>query len=547
MESVIKIESEQGFSETWTPADFVNNPAQQKLLDFIIPSGTGTYNLGKSWINLNVEILDKGTAGAGAAATAGATSADTALFNNGISMNDQNSTATRLLSDAASLVRNADMFSADRGMVESIRRIDTLRQVLWNIENDKAEQKDGIDMLGNSFGRRGPGNKTSSLIQIMGGNTAVDGTANQSITASRTSRDLRINLSDLFGVGSALWNSDVYGDTRIHLEIEPNRLHINRMGGLEDVTTFDPTGQNKFFGQMEDYTTAGLGQLGAGDDLGLTGNPLVTSLLYDNYQLDMPFYVGQSINVSYDLAGPVTASTNVVIESIEYNLGTNATNPPAGTKQVRIFTRTSVYNNATAAPIDVTNILVKANLSTEATDQIRINRAEIVLTQTPSQTGPSSIDYTTYSTEEIQGNSNANLTQQLIVEPNAQNLFMGYCLAPGIAPVQSWRSYRMSINNNDVCGNRDVFYNSPLHRDRIQRTFNNRSQDIRNFSLCAIDVEAAQQDSTDQQKQVTVVCETLPLTQSSKIVNFNLQTDLVGGNPVPFTELVFFKELVKTI
>ena len=540
MESVIKIESEQGFSETWTPANFITAPAQQKLLDFIIPSNTGTYDLGKSWVNLNVEILDKGTAGAGEVATAGATSADTALFNNGISMNDQNNTGTRMLVDPASMVRNADMFSAERGMVESIRRIDTLRQLLWNIESDKAEQKDGVDMLGNSFGRRGPGNKTSSLIQIMGGNTAVDGTATPSITASRISRDLRINLSDLFGVGSALWNSDVYGDTRIHLEIEPNRLHINRMGGFEDVTTFDPTNQNKFFGQMEAYDTGGLGQLIAGGDLGSV-QPLVTSITYDNYQLDMPFYVGQSINVSYDLAGPTTETANVVIESIEYNLGTNNANPPAGTRQVRIFTRTSIKNNATAGPIDVTNILVKANLSTEATDQIRINRAEIVLTQTPSQTGPSSIDYTTYSTEEIQGNGNISLTQQLIVEPNAQNLLMAHCLSPGTAPIQEWKSYRMAINNTDVCGNRDVLYGTPIHRDRIQRTFNNRGQDIRNFSLNGIDVEAAQQEAVNQQKILTPVYETLPLTQSSKIVNFRL--DSVGGAQ----ELVFYKELVKTI
>ena len=539
MESVIKIESEQGFSETWTPANYIAAPAQQKLLDFIIPSNTGTYDLGKSWVNLNVEILDKGTTADGSA-TDGATSSDTALFNNGISMNDQNSSSTRMLVDPASLVRNADMFSAERGMVESIRRIDTLRQLLWNIENDKAEQKDGVDMLGNSFGRRGPGNKTSSLIQIMGGNTAVDGTADPNITASRTTRDLRINLSDLFGVGSALWNSDVYGDTRIHLEIEPNRLHINRMGGLEDVTTFDPNNQNKFFGQMEAYDTGGLGQLIAGGDFGSV-QPLVTSILYENYQLDMPFYVGQSINVSYDLAGPVTETANVVIASIEYNLGTNNANPPAGTKQVRIFTRTSIKNNATAAPIDVTNILVKANLSTEATDQIRINRAEIVLTQTPSQTGPSSIDYTTYSTEEIQGNDNTSLTQQLIVEPNAQNLLMAHCLSPGTAPIQEWKSYRMAINNTDVCGNRDVLYGTPIHRDRIQRTFNNRGQDIRNFSLNGIDVEAAQQEAVDQQKILTPVYETLPLTQSSKIVNFRL--DSVGGAK----ELVFYKELVKTI
>ena len=56
MESVIKIESEQGFSETWFPANFATSPAQQKLIDFIIPANTGTYDLGKSWVNLNVEV-----------------------------------------------------------------------------------------------------------------------------------------------------------------------------------------------------------------------------------------------------------------------------------------------------------------------------------------------------------------------------------------------------------------------------------------------------------------------------------------------------------
>ena len=98
----------------------------------------------------------------------------------------------------------------------------------------------------------------------------------------------------------------------------------------------------------------------------------------------------------------------------------------------------------------------------------------------------------------------------------------------------------MAINNTDVCGNRDVLYGTPIHRDRIQRTFNNRGQDIRNFSLTGIDVEAAQQDAVDQQKLMYPVYETLPLTQSSKIVNFQLKSAAAK-------ELVFYKELVKTI
>ena len=538
MESVIKIESEQGFTETWNPSLFTSAPAQQKLIDFIIPAGTGTYDLGKSWINLNVEVLNAAPTDAIAQ---GVTSTDTALYNNGLNLLDQNSTGTLQLVDPASMVRNADMFSAERGMVESIRRVDTLRQVLWNMENDKAEQHDGTATLGTFFGRRGPKNKTSSMIQIMGGNTNVAGDADPTIKASRTSRDLRINISDLFGVGSALWNSDVFGDTRIHLEVEPNRLTIERMGGLEDVTTFDPTGQNKFFGQMVDYNAGGLGaDLPAGGNLGLDPSPLVTSILYENYQLDMPFYVGQSVNVAFDVAGTAATPVNVIIASIEYNLGTNNANPPDGSKQVRIFTRTTIHNNATAAGVAITNILVKANLSTEATDQIRINRAEIVLTQTPSQTGPSSIDYTTYSTEEVQGNGNTQHNQQLIVEPNAQNLIMAHTTSPGTAPITAWTSYRMAINNADVCGNRDVLYGTPIHRDRIQRTFNNRGQDISNFSLNAIDSEAAQQTNANQTLMYPIF-ETLPLTQSTKIVNFQLKS--TGGAK----DLIFYKELVKSI
>ena len=540
MESVIKIESDQGFSETWNPSLFTTAPAQQKLIDFIIPANTGTYDLGKSWININVEVLSKQTVGAGAVAVPGVTATDSALFNNGLSLIDQNDTGTKQLTDPASIVRNADMFSAERGMVESIRRVDTLRQLLWNIENDKAEQHDGVDMIGNFFGRRGPGNKTSSFIQIMGGNTDVQGNPDPTIKATSGARDLRINLSDLFGVGSALWNSDVYGDTRIHLEVEPNRLNITQMGGVEDTTIFDAAGQNKAFGAMVDYTTASsLGaQLPDGGDLGLT-SPLVTEITYENYQLDMPFYVGQCIEAKFTLAAGAVAFAPVIIESIEYNLGTNSANPPAGTKQVRIFTRTTLHNNATGGPIDVTNILIRAGKSTVATDEIRINRSEIVLTQTPSQTGPDSIDYRTYSTEEVQGNNNPNFTKQLIVEPNAQNLLMAHTDSPGTAPITTWTSYRMAINNNDVCGNRDVRYNSPLHRDRIQRTFNNRGEDISNFSLMAINVDAAQQANANQ-TELTPVYETLPLTQSSKIVNFNLVSAAAK-------ELVFYKELVKTI
>ena len=531
MESIIKIASEQGYAETWTPA---SETPTQKLLDFIIPGGTGTYDLGKCWINVNAEVLP--SANANETSIPVILPNSTALYNNDIVMDTNISGNDKIVGDFASIVRNADMFCANRGMVESIRRVDTLRQLLFNIENDISEQHDGNMNLGNIFGRRGPSNATSQVVQIMGGNTSVTGNVNTSITASNTRRDLRIPLSDLFGVGSALWNSDVYGSTRIHVELDTSRLRIEQLGGAEDTSIF-LGGQNKAYGDMKDFTVAaGTGQLAIGETLGVNA-PLITEITYFDWELQMPFYAGQAVEVAFtNTAGIQTRYGQIV--GVEYNIGTNSTNPPAGTRNVRLLFSAPIYTNATAGPENITQIVVKALRSTATTDKIRINNAEIVLTQLPSVNGPDSIDYKTYSTEETQGSAGlTTFNKQIMVEPNAQNLLIAHCKTGETQPDQSWTSYRMSIDNEDVSGNRDIAYNKPLHRDRIARTFNNRSQNISNFSLYGLKI-GAQQSATKH--PLYPIYETLPLTQAQKIVNFKL-------NAAAIEDVVFYKELVKTI
>jgi len=253
----------------------------------------------------------------------------------------------------------------------------------------------------------------------------------------------------------------------------------------------------------------------------------------------MPFYVGQAVEVAFtNTAGAQTAYSQ--ISGVEYNQGTNLTNPPAGTRKVRLYTAGTIYNNATGAAENITGITVKALRSTAATDQIRINNAEIVLTQLPSVNGPDSIDYRTYSTEETQGIAGlTSFNKQIMVEPNAQNLLVAHCNSNETLPAREWTSYRMSIDNVDVSGNRDIVYNKPLHRDRITRTFNNRGQNISNFSLNAVKI-GAQQAGDANQLALYPIYETLPLTQAQKIINFKL-------NAPAIQDVVFFKELQKTI
>ena len=534
MEQILKIESEQGFSETAKPTDFINS----KLIDLIIPGNTGTYSLADSYINVNMELVNAANTATGSGEPA-TNVTDTALYNNEIVYNgDLGGTHPSQVVPCSALVRNAEMFSANRGMVESIRRVNTLRQVLWNLENDKAEHHDGLDKIGTFNGRRGYKNQTSSFVQIIGSNVNNAGVADTDKKAIALTRDFRIPLSDLFGVGNASWNSDVFGDTRIHLEIEPNLLSIQQLGGQEGTESFDPNGADVKYGAMTSYDGAGLGQLANGADIGLT-NPLVTVITYDEFQLYLPFYVGQAIQVTGNAGATGAFDVNAIISAVEYNLGTNGTNPPAGSQQVRIYTRTALMTNASGGPENVTAIVVKALLSDDTNDKIRFNRAEIVLSQKPMETGPDSIDYRTYSTEETQGVDQTSYNKQVIVEPNCQNLIVAHVPSGKTAPNQEWESYRLAIDNVDVCGNRDVPYAKPLHSDRILRFMNNRGQNVSNMSLRSLDTTEPQ--GALNQIPIFPILETMPLTQGEKIVNLELNS--AGGAK----DVIFFKELVRTI
>tara|TARA_R110000803_G_scaffold5830_4_gene19140 strand:- start:584 stop:2206 length:1623 start_codon:yes stop_codon:yes gene_type:complete len=538
-ERIVKLQSQQPFNETWKPADVVANPPVHKLVDFTIPSG-GTYDLSKSYININMEAVN--AAYSGAADSDGVVepvknSTDTALYNNDIVLNTNTGNIKDYNTSCSALVRNADLFSQNKGMVESIRSVNKLRTLLWQFENDSAEMHGGLDKFGTFQGRRGISNATSSLVQIIGSNVNVNNVKDTGIKAQNRSRDFRIPLSDLFGVGNAMWNGNYFGDTQIHLELQPTLLRSASLGGLESTSGMD--GGAPFFGQMLDYSVAaGSGQLAVGDELGV-GKPLITSLTYKDFGLNMPFYVGEAIEVSYTVTSGARTS-HQIIEAIEYNEGSNSNAVPGGTERVRIYTRLPIYTNATAGLENVTGILIKQLDSTIADDQIRINKAEIVLNERFDIQGPAGLDYTTYSTEETQGNNATQYNKQIIVEPNAQNLIIAHCASGMVASDEVWDNYRISVNNVDVCGNRNVDYNKPLHKDRISRFFQNRGETPKNMSMRFLNGHSfAQQDNGNRGKLYPIL-ETLPITSSSKTVALELNSGAAK-------DVIFFKEISRSI
>jgi len=542
MESIIKLQSQQGFTETAKPGAFKNS----KLVDFVIPSN-GTYDLGKSYINVNMEVLPHNATeivGEVTSPTIAAGETVEPFYQNDIQIETDTTNTLSQLADCATLVRNASMFSQNRGMVESIRRVNVLRSILWNIENNKGNQHDGLQKFGSFQGRRGIGNETSSLLQVIGINTAPDGTADASKKAQLLSRDFRIPLSDLFGVGSAVWDGENYGDTRIHLELEPNRLKIQQCGGAESTSTLTlPTGAVAYGAMDAVDGSADIPLLPATKSLG-TDQPLRTTIPYVDPELQCPFYVGAAIKVVFTKAitGGATTTGNTkygVIASIKYNSGDSSTNPPTTPNQKIEITTTAPLHTAGAATEAITAILVDKLVSKADDDQIRINKAELVLSEMPGVKGPSSIDYRTYSTEETQNGAGvATFNKQVICEPNAQNLIIANVPSGEVASSRAWSNYRLAINNRDVAGNRDIGWNSPLFKDRALRFLKNRDQRPENLSFNVIDANALQAGDANQ-KNFYPILETLPLSTESKIVNLELD-----GTP---QDVIFFKELAKTI
>ena len=561
---IIKLQSQQNYQEQAIEGAFIN-----KLIDFHIPGSGLSYDLSKSYINLNMEILNNGLDANGVAPD-GVLPSDKALFRNGLQLANEKGGTFHHLANNAQIVRNADMFSANRGMVESIRRVNVLRSVLWNVENDEAEMRNGLDKIGQFKGRRGLGNQTSQSMQDVGQNVDMAGNQDNTIASKDIARDYRIPLSDLFGVGSAQWNSNYFGETRIHLEIQPNLLHAEPLGGAEDSSPFSGQAFSAApvnYGAMLSYNAGAsqLPNLPISSDLGLANFPLITELTYDDPGLDFPFHVGQAVIVSFANTGtaPIAApTTSQIISGIEHiteatkaRLGA-LTTPLANVLvgQVAITFRQAIISTGVTNPAVLGTVTLKASLSQPAGNLIAINRAELVLSEMEGD-GPMGMEYSTYSTEETQGIGTQTLNQQVMIEPNCSNLIVANCGQGFNFVDRPWFQYRIAIDNVDQSGNRDIVWGESLHKNRMERFFKNRGQRFTNSTLrqigcnqvarvAAIPATAPAGSIVDgNQVRFYPILETMPITTSTKIVNLELEG--TAGNPPQ--DVIFFKELQRSI
>tara|TARA_R110002167_G_scaffold198187_4_gene401236 strand:- start:873 stop:2366 length:1494 start_codon:yes stop_codon:yes gene_type:complete len=491
MDTTIKLNSYEG-------GDFTNS---QNLVNFIIPSGA-VYNLRDSYISINVKVnaVDVETTGG------------YGVYSSAIKWN----LGTKNINiPNVALVKNCSIRCANKGTIEDIRRSDVLHSNLQQYTKSK-RTKECESYL-----------KVRNIRQpISDGQLGFFSEYNKQFITKSRALDIvpvSIPLNELFD----FCNTDEYdttkaGETRIRCELNINRLEPVQLMNAE-----------------ADYSSNTM-RLGLKmEDVDAIANNIYTNNIYSSI-VDCPFWVGMKVQISANGTGAGIGSANDVpntITSIRWIQDpTNANNG----RVILAFLNNWATGTLTAGD-NWDNIVILPSPWDSASTTLELNYAEIVLKEVKNPQNYASIDYSTFSTDQDNGNNNQNFRRQYNIEAEADNvLIMLPSDTTGISSTNSHlESYRLRMNNEDLT-DRDVVEKSPLYYDRIGMTINNMGKRLNcldeNFGDCDEEYLVSYDDA---ENDVRLICNPLKTTDRTKLLQVDISCDNTGG----INDIWLFKHL----
>jgi len=482
MDNIVKLPSQQSLFNS-------NN----RLVDLVIPGNSGVYNLSESYVAIDMSIAgllpNDGTEAAQgqlANVTAAALPITSAIADVRLGINHQ-STGGSIYDQTAvpveTLVRNASMFSATRGKVEDIRRVDALRSTM------KCYTQDIEDVVDASLTGMPPMAKTNPwssgrFAQLVGVGTTE---------SEFKTRELRIMLKDLFNIGSAeAWDTSLYGDTHIHLELNLNRIQLQQ--NLKGTITTDPWNRYYHNNQVVANPPGGITTpvnikykealqvpfpVAAAPANPRTADTMTMQAPYDSLE-DSPFWVNQLLMVKTTYSGGDGAGGTggggviypaqnderwAVIKEITWDKTTKLITLGFGAGS-HIF---SIAGEITTNPflidrqvcgISMTEATMAANPTFDSIELTAVRRPEM-------DKGPDQIQYTQFLTTTDQWASSNTLNRSYFLPPQTTNAYMVFPSTEGtnfsdILGCARIGSYRFTINGESVTNRVVPFLETPL-------------------------------------------------------------------------------------
>tara|TARA_R110002096_G_scaffold76777_7_gene181249 strand:+ start:3295 stop:4782 length:1488 start_codon:yes stop_codon:yes gene_type:complete len=477
---------------------------KQNLIDFVIPSGM-TVDMAKSYVNLQCHCeTDQSHEG---------------VFDFKLVYNHKGEHA--LTAPNTAIVRNCNLKSANKGMLEDVRRSDVLRTNLHYLS--KTTEDDNGSLYKEILQNKTRTNHAQSIWRDLKGEGVVPSRALEA--------PIQIPMSDLFNLGNATLSTDYLGDTRVHLEICPERFIPKQLYDGELSTDF----ANPYCREMQDIS----GQNSANFDVR-------SKAIYQDLA-DSPFWIGMPIGINYklDVSGQAQedVSFNTIISEIEYERF--ASGDPYGKLGDLKITLGNAFPKPTVfSPDDVfSDIKIHGRSASDFGGlKFSINYAELML----QETDPVKMDgmvYSTWTLQETNGYGATNWAEQFIVEPNAYNI-MALALNDNdlLTQKEEVKEFRIRVNNVDAT-DRNVVVPSPLYLDRISMFKVNNGEALKSAVLAVPSATADDQTSRYSTVPLTpYIVNALPVTPSTKVVDLNVVA--TGGG---VEKVCVFKAVIKQL
>lgn len=408
--------------------------SRQNRVSFEIPAD-GVYNLDDSYINLLVtmNVVEQNTTGG--------------IGIYPVDMQLKQTTGKNLGFRNTALVKNALLRTQRNGMIENIRRVDQISHVLHLLNKSAVE----VDSESYQAAGQVPGAVNVSKYPIY---TDINklGTVK---SLQKSDVQVKIKLTDLFDFCAQAIEIDTTktGAMRIECELNVDRFQIVQRMKSDLWTASIKT-------NWGDVTAAG------------PANNIISNNIYTNLD-QMPFYVGQKLVITATHGGAPAPAAGSVVNSVTWNSDGTIT---LGFEEH--------WGNLTGGQ-KYTDIEVDAANIDSSSSSISFSSAELVLNRLAKTSSDfDMIQYSTFSTEETNGNGQTSFQKQFSIEGESDAVVITFPADDqndiiSNAPVED---YRLRLDNVDLT-DRNVTFSSPLHYDRLNMGMTQMGMRLKNLSL----------------------------------------------------------------
>lgn len=470
------------------------------LVDIILPRGG--VNLSKSNVNALIRVnTTDATPGTG-----------TGVYNYEFQYS-----ASNMPFDNVAMVRNCNLNNNQYGRLADVREVRVVRQHLNNYGMSLGEKR--------SSGYRNL--RSDKNLQDAKVGSGLELFRTGSTKSKNNLLEIPIPTSQLFNLGNIenLPTDKMGGDTTIHLELGLDKIQVSQLQ-----SNGTSLGVDASFCKFDDITNSG------GTNLDVKS--VITETSFGN-PCDSPYYVGQKIAFSGDISGGTISNEEAVINEIAH--GTDGKLTLTLSRNIHTLLPAHSLTNLTCDGVDVGSISYEV-IGVELECEYAFSSGDV-----------NTLQYTTWRTEETQGNDIQNYRNLFTCEPECMNVMLLlpsqtdggdlFCLNDDN---DKYESYRFRIDGVGDLTNRNVDTLSGLYNDRINMTFLQHGARLSNL-VRPPDLESPYSKQSTPQATFSdglyFAGNPTPITNNTKLLQVEVNCSTGKG----VKRIILAKELLRTI